>query len=117
MQALMMPAFRKLIFSVARVDRKYEGATKFAMTLTAIVTMTSARQASDRNRVFGIAATMSVGLSMIVPSIWNWAPHRMNAMTANARTLTNRPQKLPRTTAVFDGERREKSQKLRIRVP
>lgn len=40
MQALMMPALRKLIFSGARFDSTYDGATKFAMTLTAIVTIT-----------------------------------------------------------------------------
>lgn len=84
---------------------------------TATVTISSARLASTRKRVSGIAATMSVGLWMSWPSILNWAPARTTANRPNSRMFTGSPQKLPTLMVRRSGQPRAKSQKFRIMVP
>ena len=49
----------------------------------------------------GWSATMSVGLSMIVPLILNWPPARTTTMAPKNSMLIGMPQKLPRTIAVL----------------
>ncbi len=106
--ALIRPGTAEVQVLGARLLSTKAGATKLAMMFTATVTIRNARQPSTRKKVLGIAAMISVGLSITRPLSWNCPPQSSTVIAANTRIFTGKPQKLPTRMVLRHGEEARK---------